>query len=120
MKITCVSVLVILISTACFAKRLIPEPVPSIISHGYEYKVPHNFSNIKGGHVQAIDLNSNEVIWTIQLYKTDYKLDLEQDIQDVFISKIEIDPSGSILTITDELGRLYKVDIKARKVLDVD
>ncbi len=131
MKITTIFIIfTLIVSSTSFAKRLSPKPVPSIVSGDYEYTVPHVYkldlhgdSPIRGGVILVRDVKTKEPLWAFQVYETKYDLELEKDVQDVFITKmeiIEINGLGNVLTVTDELERTYEVDPDSGKVFKID
>lgn len=88
------------------------------------YTVPHwssqNGTGQNGGYVQILDAKTGIPVWGIQVYKTNYVKNLESDVQDVFITSIEINFWNTVLTIKDELGRIYEIDLKTRKLIIAD
>ena len=106
------------------AKRPGPTEIKPLIAGEYVYTVPHwsseNGTKQNGGYIRVLDAKTGVEAWSLQVYKTKYKSDLERDIQDVFITDIEIDISNTVLTVKDELGRRYEIDLKTKKVQSID
>jgi ribosomal protein L24 len=114
----------LLISSLCFAKRSEPVEVPAIISWNYVYIVPHwaseNGTGQNGGYIEVLDAKTGVPVWGVQVYKTKYDSRLEKDVQDVFITEIELDISGTVLMVTDELKRKYEINLKTREVTKIE
>ncbi len=103
-----------------FAKRAAPEKVEPLIHGNFVYIAPH-FINIEGtnqngGYIEVLDAKSGVKLWGLLVYKTEYDPDLEKDIQDVFITSLSINFLGTKLTVTDELGRQYEINISDKSV----
>ena len=118
-------ILTILVFSICvdgFAKRLGPEKVEPVVHGKVVYHAPHftllEGAEQKGGYIEARDARSGAKIWQLLVYKTEYDSGLEQDVQDVFIIALSINSMGTILTVTDERGRQYKVDLKSRSLMN--
>jgi hypothetical protein len=69
-----------------------------------------------GGHVVAIDQATGRQLWVAQLYDIGYDPNMEEDKQDVFLSSLTLDASGSSLLAEDEHGRHYALDLFSRQV----
>ncbi len=103
-----------------FAKRAAPEKVEPLIHGNFVYIAPH-FINIdginqNGGYIEVLNAKSGVKLWGLLVYKTEYDPDLEKDIQDVFITSLSINFLGTKLTVTDELGRQYEINISDKSV----
>lgn len=117
------AILIIIIFTICvnsFAKRVAPKKVEPLIHGNFVYIAPH-FTNIdganqNGGYIKVLDAKSGVKLWGLLVYKTEYDPDLEKDIQDVFITSLSINFLGTKLTVTDELGRQYEINISDKSV----
>ena len=114
----------LLISSTSFAKRNEPMKVPVIISMDYVYTVPHwaseNGTGQNGGYIEVLDAKTGVPVWGIQVYKTEYNPNLEKDVQDVFITEIELNILGTVLTVTDELKRKFEINLKTREVNKIE
>jgi hypothetical protein len=58
--------------------------------------------------------------WGIQAYKTEYDSGLKGDVQDVFVTQIDINICSTVLTITDELGRVFAIDLNTKKITQLE
>ncbi len=99
-----------------WAKRAPPVDVAPIVTGGIRYEAPHfsNPCNQNGGCVVAYDNTSNAMLWFVQVYCTHYDPNLEQDVQDVFITALSVD-SGTLL-VTNERGQHFAIDPVSRQV----
>jgi hypothetical protein len=66
-----------------------------------------------GGFVVAIDEATNEELWLLKVYDVPYDQEMEEDVQDVFISALELE-SGNLLHVTDEHDNHYLVNMETR------
>ncbi|QTL34930.1 hypothetical protein [Pseudoalteromonas viridis] len=118
------TILALLMACVCIAKRASPSDIGPLIAGDYVYTVPHwsseNGTGQNGGYIQILDAKTGVEAWGVQVYKTNYKRDLERDVQDIFITGIEINIWNTVLTVKDELGRRYEIDLKSRKVQAID
>lgn len=103
-------------TTALHAKRVDPPPVPPITLNGVQFTVD-NSSPDTMGVVTATDTRTGKKLWEKKLYTVLINPFLEQDVQWVFITKMEIHrPTGSpsngnaTLRVTNERGKTYEVD----------
>jgi len=92
------------------AKRGAPKPVPPIKSGNIEYRVAHEHM----GTVEAWDLAAKKMLWRKEIYTVKYDKRLETDVQDVFVTSISL--KGTVLTVKNERGSEYELDLEALKV----
>jgi hypothetical protein len=104
---------VILASGAASAKRRAPKDVAPVTAKGIVYKVPHfGFFHQKeqnGGFVQAWDAKTKKLLWDRMVYRIVYDRDVEGDVQDVFITKIQV--VGNKLVVTNEEEEKFEMDL---------
>ena len=95
-------------------KRVAPPEVAPVtvgklrveaIHWGKDRGLDHN-----GGYIAAFDVDSGDELWTLQIYKTEYDQEMEEDVQDVFIAKMSKGFLSKKVKIIDEKGRKYLVD----------
>lgn len=114
------TIITLFMACTSLAKRPGPTEIKPLIAGGYVYTVPHwsseNGTNQNGGYIRVLDAKTGVEAWGLQVYKTKYKRDIERDIQDVFITDIEINIWNTVLTVKDELGRRYEIDLKTKKM----
>jgi hypothetical protein len=108
------------------AKRVAPLPVQPVELNGMRYEAPHFCVLVKpqllsrngdcpnGGIVQAIEIHSGQVLWTVRVYETQYDERLERDVQDVFITGLRIE--GDHLIVKNERGNIYKINLLTREL----
>lgn len=98
-------------------KREGPDPVAPVTIGSIRYEAPHFAGDVggtqNGGYVTAHDVASGERLWSLRVYQTVYDPAREQDVQDVFITRLT-DLGGGILQVADEDGRSYRVDLQKR------
>jgi len=98
-------------------KRAAPDPVAPVTIGSIRYEAPHFAGDVggtqNGGYLSANDVTSGERLWTLRVYETVYDKNREQDVQDVFITRLT-DLGGGKLQVQDEDGRSYTVDLAAR------
>lgn len=102
-------------ANALHAKRVAPLPVPPITLNGVEFTVDNQPDTM--GVVTAMDIRTSKKLWKKKLYTVLMNPFLEQDVQWVFIKKMEVHwPTGSpsignvTLRVTNEKGNIYEVD----------
>lgn len=102
-------------TTALHAKRAALPQVPPIALKGIQFTV--NNSPDTMGVVTATDIRTGKKRWEKQLYTVQTNPLIEQDVQWVFIKKMEIHwPTGSpssgnaTLRVTNEEGKTYELD----------
>ena len=97
------------------AKRGVPAEVLSVTVGNIEYSAPHrNRTHKQMGFIEARDLKSGKLIWNRQIYVVKYDLELEGDVQDVFIKRITVE--GNYLIITNERNSKYQLDLNNLEV----
>jgi len=68
-----------------------------------------------GGYIAALDRRTGRELWILKVYGVTYDAKMEEDVQDVFIKKMtKVSPTR--LSILDENGGRYLVDVKTRSV----
>jgi hypothetical protein len=102
------------------AKRLAPEPVAPVSFDGRRYEAIH-FGKARGleqngGYVAAIDEASGRELWVQRIYRIRYDRGIEADKQDVFITGLTRAPGAHTLSIENERGARYRLDVRTRKV----
>lgn len=108
----------ILLSSPVQAKRAGPKDVPPVTVGGVQYRVPHfgvfHGKPQNGGHVQAWDLKSNQMLWDRVVYRIRYEPKLETDVQDVFITEIQV--RGEHLFVKNERSEEFEMDLWSGRV----
>jgi hypothetical protein len=111
-----VALMTFLATPTALASRLPPADVPPEVDGAVRYEAPHfgNPCNQNGGCVVAYDDASNAQLWFVQVYCTHYDPNLEQDVQDVFITSLAIE-DGRVL-VSNEKGAHFAIDPATRQV----
>lgn len=114
MKVVTLSVILITFATLLppivHAKRAAPVTPSPIKAGQIEYRAPRS----QMGLIEAWDSKSNEMIWRRQIYVVKYKVGLERDVQDVFITSLNL--KGNSLILTNERNSKYELDLKTLQV----
>jgi hypothetical protein len=101
-------------------KRSEPDPVDPVRSGGVRYEaVPWGKArglDQNGGYVAAFDEKTGKELWLLKVYDVSYDGDMEADKQDVFVTSLEIDRAGRRLSVENEAGDCFSVDLESRKV----
>ena len=97
-----------------FAKRLPPAPVPDVYFENIRYIAEHRFED--GGYVKTMQVTNGETTGSTRIYKTRYRPNLEQDVQDVFIKSIVLDIGTRKLFISNERDEIYSLNIDTQEV----
>jgi outer membrane protein assembly factor BamB len=97
-----------------------PEDVEPVTVGRTRYEAPHwgktmGFSQ-NGGHITAVEAATGKPLWTVELYKIDYRPNMEADKQDSFIVWLEFDSSNSRLIAENDRGRRFALDPFSRQV----
>ena len=66
-----------------------------------------------GGLLDIVDIASGKTVATIKVYDNQREPGLEGDVQDIFFASMAFDDAGHLI-VTDEVGRRFAVDVKAR------
>jgi len=99
-----------------WAKRLGPKPVTPVVHDGVKYLAPNN--NGREGRLEARKVDTGEKLWDAVIYAVKIDPNLEEDVQWVFITALEI--NGDKLHVTNGKNEEYTLDLKTRKVEKVD
>lgn len=104
-----IAVATVMLAPYSDAKRSMPKEVISVTSEGITYRAILT----PVGLVEAYKGSNTVPVWTRQIYVTKYKMDLERDVQDVFITSLKITEQG--LVVSTEDGN-YLLDLKTLEV----
>ena len=100
-------------ASVAFANGSPPKDVAPIRSGELELRVPHG----QMGCIEAWDTSSKQLVWRRQIYAVRYDVELERDVQDVFIEAIELQKSK--LLVKNERGSAYELDLDSLQVTPV-
>jgi hypothetical protein len=105
-------------------KRTPPEPVTPVTHKGIRYEAVHwgkaRGLEQNGGYVAAVDASSGEELRLLRVYGVAYDDDREPDKQDVFITRLARRLGSNKLTVENERGERYRVDLETGDVVDGD
>jgi hypothetical protein len=110
------TVSMVLAASPALAKRVAPQAVPAVVYEDVRYEVPH-FSNPcgqNGGCLVAYDDATGALLWSLKIYCTAYDSHLESDVQDVFVTTLDV--SDGRLVIVNEKNSTFTVDPSTRNV----
>jgi hypothetical protein len=98
------------------AKRAPPAEVLPVVVGDVRYEVPHfqNPCGQHGGCVVAYDDASDAQLWAETIYCVHYSSDMEQDVQDVFITSLTWEDGK--LRIVNEKDQQFTLDPTTREV----
>lgn len=103
-------------------RRMPPKMVVPLSHNGIRYEVilRAHLRGFKqsGGILAAVNEKTGQEIWIAQIYQTRYDGDEEKDVQEVYISKIEVLTDG--LQITNERGQRYYVDFDGKNISKIN
>ncbi len=96
-------------------KRRGPKPLTPLKLNGVRYVEIRDARargfNQPGGVVAAIDEKSGQELWSVLVYQTVYDEREESDVQDVYITRIELGTDGLTLLITNERHQRFAVNL---------
>jgi len=99
-------IVAVLIPQTVWALRTRAPVVEPVIHEGIKYTAPNRDG--RRGYVQALEVKTDRKLWEKTVFTNRIRPDLEEDVQWVFIQKLEI--VGDKLVVTDERGRRYTTD----------
>jgi hypothetical protein len=86
--------------------------VAPVVHQGVKYVAPND--NGRQGRIEARNEKTGEKLWDAVIYTVKIDPNLEEDVQWVFISALEL--RDNTLVITNEKGDRYLLDLTTRKV----
>jgi hypothetical protein len=108
----------LLMGAGADAKRVAPREVAPLVVDGVRYKVPHfgafRGRSQNGGYVDAEDAKTRKLIWSRMVYRVQYDVNRERDVQDVFISEIKV--TGGRLVVKTERSEEFEMDLASGRV----
>jgi hypothetical protein len=107
-------------STVAYAWPRSPKDVPPVTFERIRYSAPHwgaKFGNRQnGGYIEATDPKTGRQLWVLPVYVINYDPNWDQDVQDIFITSLEI--VDGKLHVANERGDQFVVDVYRRKVIE--
>ena len=107
-----ITFILLTLATPAFAKRPPPSDVLPVEHNGIRYVAPNR--NGRVAYLEAWDIKTGKQLWETVVFRNIIKPWLEEDVQCVYIKKLEV--LQNILIVTDERGRSYSVDLKTGHV----
>ena len=109
--ITCLIAIFLCGTIRVHAKRSAPKPVAPVFYKKLKITAPLS----REAFVVAHDAKTGEFRWKKQIYKVRYFPFLEKDIQEIYITRLQIE--GDSLIITDEKKRRFQLNLDTLKVI---
>lgn len=97
------------------AKRRGPKPVAPVEINTVRYEVKMQ----DGGVIAAVDIATGKELWRVMVYQTIYDENKEQDVQEVYITKLTPSQDNSMLQVENEAHKSYLVNLSTHEVLEV-
>ena len=94
------------------AKRVPPLKVDPVIYEGIRYVAPNDDG--RRGYIEAWNVESNKKLWELTIFTNAIDLNLEEDVQWLFIKALNIQDGR--LVATSERGENYQVDLKTKEI----
>jgi len=104
--------LTVFVPPIAHAKRKAPPKVQPVIYEGVRYVAPNDDG--RRAYVQVWDTKTNKMLWEATVFRNVIVPLLEEDVQHVYIKKMNIQDGKLILVAEDD--RAYSVDLKTRAV----
>ena len=105
-------------TTMEYAKRDVPTPEP-VSWKGIRYEAAegkaHGFDH-NGGVIAAVEEATGQTLWTLRVYRVDMDPDEEEDVQEVFITRLTLGQGGEQLLVEAENGRRFTISLAERAV----
>ena len=102
-----------------YAKRSPPAEVPPVTYQGTKYCAPpwgaFNGRKQNGQYIQARSAETGKLLWELRIYQVKYDPNLESDVQDIFITSLEV--VDGHLEVTNEARDKFVVDLAKGKVI---
>jgi LPXTG-motif cell wall-anchored protein len=107
-----ITFILLLTTTSTLAKRIAAPAVSPVEHDGIHYTAPNQDGRV--AYIEARDIQTEKQLWVTPIFHNTIKPWLEEDVQWVFVKKLEVVQDK--LVVTDERGRSYKVDLKTGHV----
>ncbi len=100
--------------------RIGPPDVEPVLFQGRRYEQIVNGENRKldqrTGYLAVIDIASQKEVATIKVYDVPFDPDMEADVQDVFMVRLELQAGENRLLVENERGGRFYVDLGSNAV----
>ena len=98
------------------AKRIAPVKIEPVINEGIRYVAPNDDG--RRGYIEAWKVETNKKLWELTLFTNRIDPNLEEDVQWVFITTLNIQDGR--LIATSEGGKTYQVDLNTKAITPSD
>jgi len=105
---------VLLLPSLALAKRVAPAKVEPVVYQGVRYIAPNDYG--RRAYIEARDVQTNKMLWDLTVFTNRFDPTLEEDIQWVFITALNI--RDGALVVTSERDKIYRVDLKTKTVTE--
>jgi hypothetical protein len=69
-----------------------------------------------GGVIAAIDTASGKELWTLVVYSTPYDPKEEEDVQEIYITRLSLNQDENQLVVENEARKSFIINLKTREV----
>ena len=101
-----------------------PPRVPSISHDGIRYEQVMDALELgfdqESGYLAAVEEATGNRLWALKIYDNRPSPELEADVQVMYFKAMELQASSETISVTNEAGRRFIVDIKSRTVRAAD
>jgi hypothetical protein len=102
-------------------KRKIPKVAP-VSREGVRYEVlsgakERGFGQ-NGGVVAAVSETGKKELWTLVVYRVDFDPKEEEDVQEIYITKLALSKDGKQLIVDNEQHKRFVVTLSDRSVVE--
>jgi hypothetical protein len=104
--------LIVFLPGSSFAKRIAPAAVEPVIHQGIRYVAPNDDG--RRAYVEAWDVQTNKKLWDLTVSTNRIDPKLEEDVQWVFITTLNI--RDHTLIVTSERGMTYQIDLQTKAI----
>jgi hypothetical protein len=115
-RLTLVISAIALLPSLAPAKRAAPPKVEPVIHDGIRYVAPND--NGRRAYIEAWNVQTNKKLWQLTVFTNRIKPGLEEDVQWVFISDLNV-RDGTLL-VTSERGNMYEIDLNTKMITQSD
>src|SRR6266550_3476562 len=98
------------------AKRSAPPRVEPAIHDSIRYVAPNDDG--RRAYIEAWDVQTNKKLWELTVFTNHIEPRLEEDVQWVFINKLNV--RHGMLLVTSERGNTYLIDLKTKAITQSD
>jgi hypothetical protein len=112
LRLTVICFAVALLPFLALAKRAGPAKVEPVVYQGVRYAAPNDDG--RRARITAWDIQTDTKLWDLTVFTNRIDPNLEEDVQWVFIQKLEA--RDGALMVTSERSKTYRVDLKTKAI----